>query len=87
MKRNQYSSDLTEQEWVFLEDLIPPAKFGGRPRQVEVCEILNAVFYVLRAGCAWRLMPHDFPNGKLFIIIGGSGGSPDCGNESMNSTS
>jgi putative transposase len=61
MKRNQYPSDLTEQEWLLLKDLVPPAKFGGRPRTVEIREILNAVFYVLRAGCAWRLVPHDFP--------------------------
>jgi transposase len=64
MSRNQYSSDLTEQEWMLLKDLIPPARFGGRPRAVEIREILNAVFYVLRAGCAWRLMPHDFPKWK-----------------------
>ncbi len=62
MSRNQYSSDLTEQEWLLLKDLIPPARFGGRPRTVEIREILNAVFYVLRAGCAWRLLPHDFPH-------------------------
>jgi len=64
MCRNQYSSDLTEQEWLVLEDLIPVAKFGGRPRTVEIREILNAVFYVRRAGCAWRLLPHDFPKWK-----------------------
>ena len=44
-----------------LEPLIPPAKPGGRPRRVEMREIVNAVRYVLRAGCAWRLMPHDLP--------------------------
>lgn len=64
MKRNQYSSDLTEPEWLLLKDLIPPAKLCGRPRTVEIREILNAVFYVLRAGCAWRLLPHDFPKWK-----------------------
>lgn len=64
MSRNQYSSDLTEQEWLLLKDLVPPAKFGGRPRTADIQEILNAVFYVLRAGCAWRLMPHDFPKWK-----------------------
>jgi putative transposase len=47
-----------------LKNLIPPAKFGGRRRAVEIREILNAVFYVLRAGCAWRLVPHDFPKWK-----------------------
>lgn len=64
MSRNQYSTDLTEQEWLVLEDLMPPEKFGGRPRTVEIREILNAVFYILRAGCAWRLLPHDFPKWK-----------------------
>jgi putative transposase len=64
MNRTQYSSDLTEPEWLLLKDLIPAAKFGGRPRTVEIREILNAVFYILRAGSAWRLLPHDFPKWK-----------------------
>src|SRR5215218_3709919 len=64
MSRNQYSSDLREPEWLLLKNLIPRAKFGGRPRTVEIREILNAIFYVLRAGCAWRLLPHDFPKWK-----------------------
>src|SRR5215203_2127011 len=64
MKQTQYSSDLTEPEWMLLKDLIPPAKSGGRPRTVEIREILNAVFYVLRGGSAWRLLPHDFPKWK-----------------------
>jgi putative transposase len=40
------------------------AKSGGRPRTIEPREILNAIFYILRTGCAWRLLPHDFPNWK-----------------------
>lgn len=64
MNRTQYSSDLTDLEWILLKDLMPPAKFGGRPRTVEIREILNAVFYILRAGSAWRLLPHDFPKWK-----------------------
>jgi len=42
--------------------LIPPAKPGGRPRSVEIWDILNAIFYVLCEGCRWRSLPHDFPN-------------------------
>ncbi len=61
MKRKIYSSDLSDEEWAFLSELIPPAKDGGRPRTTEIREVLNAVFYILRAGCAWRLLPHDFP--------------------------
>jgi putative transposase len=54
-----YASDLSDAQWAILEPLIPPAKTGGRPRSVNMREILNGIFYVLRAGCAWRLLPHD----------------------------
>lgn len=56
-----YASDLSDQEWAILEPLIPPAKTGGRPRRVEMRQILNGIFYMLRSGCAWRLLPHDYP--------------------------
>jgi putative transposase len=56
-----YPSDLSDQEWAFLEPLIPPEKPGGRPRQVEMRQILNAIFYLLRAGCAWRMLPREYP--------------------------
>ena len=59
MKTKSYPSDLTHVEWVLFEPLIPPAKPGGRPRTVCMREVVNAIFYVL--GCAWRLLPHDFP--------------------------
>lgn len=64
MDRNIYLSDLTDQEWFLLSDLMPVAKSGGRPRTIQIREILNAVFYLLRADCAWRLLPHDFSNWK-----------------------
>jgi putative transposase len=56
-----YASDLSDAEWAILEPLIPPAKTGGRPRSVNMREILNGIYYILRGGCAWRLLPHDFP--------------------------
>jgi putative transposase len=59
MKR--YASDLSDAEWAILEPLIPPAKPGGRPRSVNMRQILNGIFYVLRSGGAWRLLPHDYP--------------------------
>lgn len=62
MSRKPYPTDLTEQQWQLLASLIPAAKVGGRPRTVNVREILNAIFYILVSGCAWRLMPHDFPS-------------------------
>ena len=61
MMRTAYPSDLTDGEWEVLEPLIPVAKPGGRPRSVDMREIVNGVFYVLRGGCAWRMMPHDLP--------------------------
>ena len=58
--RRSYSTDLSDDEWRILEPLVPDAKPGGRPRAHETSELLNAIFYVLRGGCAWRLLPHDF---------------------------
>jgi len=60
MKRKPYPSDLTDEQWVVLEGLIPPAKPGGCPRQHDMREVLNALFYRTREGCSWRAIPHDF---------------------------
>src|SRR4028118_993918 len=59
MARKLYPTDLTEQQWHILKPLIPTSKAGGRQRTVNIREIINAIFYVLAGGCAWRLMPHD----------------------------
>ena len=59
MPRKAYPTDLTDAQWAILEPLIPPAKFGGRPREVEMREVLNAMFYLDRSGCQWDLLPHD----------------------------
>jgi transposase len=56
-----YPSDLSSEQWAILEPLIPPAKPGGRPRSVDMHEVINAIFYVDRTGCQWRALPHDFP--------------------------
>jgi putative transposase len=61
MSRTAYPSDLNDLQWNIIAPLIPPAKPGGRPRSVDMREILNAVLYVVRSGCAWRLIPHDLP--------------------------
>src|ERR671910_2274290 len=50
----RYESDLTDAEWALVGSLIRPAKRGGRPRTVNVREVLNAIFYVLWTGCQWR---------------------------------
>ena len=56
-----YPSNLTQEQYELLSDLIPEAKPGGRPRSVEMWEILNAIFYVLVEGIRWRSLPGDFP--------------------------
>lgn len=55
-----YPSELSDREWAILEPLLPPAKPGGRPRSVNVRRILNGIFYVLRSGCQWRMLPRTF---------------------------
>lgn len=61
-RRRLYPSDLSDAEWEILERLLPPEKPGGRHRGYEMREIINSIQYVLRSGCAWRMLPHDLPN-------------------------
>jgi putative transposase len=56
-----YSTDLSDAEWAILEPLIPAVKPGGRPAVHERRELVDAIRYWLRSGCAWRLLPHDLP--------------------------
>src|SRR5438445_6639654 len=62
-KTQTYPSDVTDEQWQLIRPLLPKRKMGkaGRPRTVEQRDLLNAIFYILRAGCPWRLLPHDFP--------------------------
>jgi transposase len=57
----RYPSDLSDAEWELVRPFIHPAKRGGRPRSVDVREILNAIFYVLSTGCQWNAIPTDLP--------------------------
>ena len=65
MTRRGYPSDLTDEQWAILAPLIPPAHEGCRPRQADMREVINAILYLLRTGCAWRLLPHDLPPWQL----------------------
>ena len=56
-----YSTDLSDAEWKCLEHHLPAPNKRGRPRAHAAREILDAVFYVLKSGCPWRLLPRDFP--------------------------
>jgi putative transposase len=61
MTRKVYPTDLSDEEWSILAPLLPPAKPGGRPRTTDIREVRNAIFYLLRSGGAWRLLPQEFP--------------------------
>lgn len=54
-------SPVTDEQWQLLEPLIPPEKSGGRHRTVNMREVINGIFYVLRTGCSWEMLPHDLP--------------------------
>lgn len=57
--RESYPSDLTDAQWEILEPLIPASKPGGRPRQVDMREVMNTILYLNRTGCQWDMLPHD----------------------------
>jgi putative transposase len=64
MESKRYPTDLSDEEWGLLETYLPASKWRGRPRLHSPREILNAVFYVLKSGCQWRMLPREFPPWK-----------------------
>jgi len=64
MSYQLYPSDLTDHEWHRIKSLVPPAKPGGRPRTPDMRMVLNAIFYAVRGGIAWSLLPREYPNRK-----------------------
>ena|ERR1041385_2718621 len=61
MTNQNYPTDLTDSQWQLIKDLIPPEKPGGRHRELDMRQVLNAVFYLVDNGNKWRSLPHDFP--------------------------
>jgi transposase len=60
-KTKRYPTDLTDEEWAKVEPLLPRRSKRGRPREVDLREIMNAIRYLVRTGCGWRMLPKDFP--------------------------
>ena len=60
-RNERYPSDMTDAEWAIVEPMIPLPRSGGRRRETDMREVMNAVRYVLRTGCQWRQLPKDFP--------------------------
>ena len=61
LARKPYPSDLTDEQWELIELVIPAAKPGGRPRETDMREVINAMLYINRSGCQWDMLPHDLP--------------------------
>lgn len=59
--RKAYPSDMSEADFALIAHLLPAAKPGGRPREVNLREVLNAIFYVAKTGVQWQYLPHDLP--------------------------
>ena len=57
----RYASDLTDREWAVIEPFMPAAKRLGRPRETDLRAVLDAILYIARSGCQWRMLPKDFP--------------------------
>jgi hypothetical protein len=57
----RYASDMTDADWALIEPHMPTQKQLGRPRKVQLREVVGALLYILRTACRWRLLPHDFP--------------------------
>jgi len=60
-RRQGYPSDLADAEWQLIEGMIPPAVGGGRHRDTNMRAVVDGILYLLRSGCAWRMLPKDFP--------------------------
>ncbi len=60
-KTKRYPGDMTDVEWAAVQPLLPRAALRGRRREYDLREVANALRYLVRAGCGWRMLPHDFP--------------------------
>ena len=69
----RYASDLTDAEWALIEPHMPALKRLGRPRETELRAVLDAILYIARTGCQWRMLPKDFPavhhGARLFLQL------------------
>ena len=77
MRRKPYPSNLTNEQWAIPETLILLVKPGGRPRSVDMREVVNGILYILCAGCAWRMMPQASYYCR-YAWVGADGGGQFC---------
>ena len=68
MNTQTYPTDLIDRQWDYIKDLIPAAKPGGRPRSLDMRQLINAILYILVSGAQWRMLPKDYPTWKSVYI-------------------
>lgn len=61
-KRRKYTSEISKGQWKRLKWMLPKQKGAGRPQELDLRMVMNAIFYVLVTGCQWRNLPNDYPN-------------------------
>ncbi len=81
--RQAYPTDLNDTEWSVIAQLLPQPKKMSRPRKHTYREILNAIFYIVRSGCAWRLMAHDLPPWNKLSVGVGEHGAREAGMDKL----
>ena len=62
MNKQLYPTDLTDSQWNYIKELIPAAKTGGRPRSLEMRQVINGILYLVVGGIQWRMLPKEYPN-------------------------
>ena len=72
MPDDHYATDVDDAAWALLAPLLPAAQPGGRPRTTDIRAVINAIFYLLRTGCQWRLLPRDFQHVLATSLIASS---------------
>ena len=79
MSTRFYDTDLTDAAWAWVAPVLPAARPGGRPRTTNLRAVLNAIFYLLRTGCQWRMLPREFHRVARSTITFKPGKTPVCG--------
>ena len=64
MNNQIYPTDITDSQWDYIKELIPAAKTGGRPRSLDMRQVINAILYVTVSGIQWRMLPKEYPKWK-----------------------
>jgi putative transposase len=64
MSNQGYPTDMTDRQWNCIAKLVPPPKPGGRPRSLDMRQVINAMLYIVVTGAQWRMLPKDYPNWK-----------------------